>query len=77
MCLTPVPAFPTEDSHGVQDGSLFGFLFVDVETTPELQKELDDFPVVIKNMDISHKDIEPYMKKVAEKHEYLKNRNGI
>jgi len=44
---------------GVQDGSLFGFLFVDVLTLPSLQKELENFPVVIKNIDVSRYNIGP------------------
>jgi len=51
---------------GIQGDSLFGLLFVDVETPPDLQKELEDFPIVMKNCDVSRQDIGPYMQQVAE-----------
>jgi len=51
---------------------LFGLLFVDFETPLVLQKELEDFSVVIKNYDVSRQDIGPYMQQVAEEHGYLK-----
>jgi len=58
--------------NGIKDDSLFGLLFVDVETPPDLKKELEDFPVVIKNSDVSRQDIGPYMQQVSEEHGYLK-----
>jgi len=57
---------------GIQTDDLFGLLFVDVETPADVQKELQDFPVVIKNCDISRQDIGPYMQKIAEDFDYLK-----
>ena len=57
---------------GVQSGSLYGFLFVDIETPKHLKEKLADFPPIIKNTDISRADIGPYMEKIAEKFGYLK-----
>ena len=57
---------------GVQNGSLYGFLFVDIETPEHLKEKLADFPPIIKNTDISRADIGLYMEKIAEKFGYLK-----
>ena len=57
---------------GVQNGSLYGFLFVDIENPEHLKEKLADFPPIIKNTDISRADIGPYMEKIAEKFGYLK-----
>ena len=57
---------------GVQNGSLCGFLFVDIKTPEHLKEKLADFTPIIKNTDISRADIGPYMEKIAEKFGYLK-----
>ena len=56
----------------IQDGSLYGFLFVDIETPDHLKEKLADFPPIIKNTDVSRADIGPYMAKIAQEHGYLK-----
>ena len=57
---------------GIQNDSLYGFLFVDIETPEHLKEKLADFPPIIKNTDVSRADIGPYMEKIAEEHGYLK-----
>ena len=57
---------------GIQNDSLYGFLFVDIETPEHLKEKLADFPPTIKNTDVSRADIGPYMEKIAEEHGYLK-----
>ena len=55
---------------GIQNGSLHGFLFVDIETAEHLKEKLVDFPPIIKNTDISRADIFTYMEKIAEAYCY-------
>ena len=57
---------------GIQNDSLYGFLFVDIETPEHLKAKLADFPPIIKNTDVSRADISPDMEKIAEEHGYLK-----
>jgi len=53
------------------DGSLYGYLIVDISITEHLKEKFVDFLPIIKNADVSRDDIGPYMQKIAE-HEYLK-----
>jgi len=38
---------------GVKDGSLYGFLIVDISTSENLKEKFADFPPIIKNADVS------------------------
>ena len=49
----------------IQDGSLYGFLFVNIKTFNHLEPKLADFPPIIKNTDVGREDIGPYMAKVV------------
>ena len=57
---------------GVKNKELYGFLIVDIHTPEDLKHFCRDFPLIIKNTNISREDIGVYMHKVAEQHDLLK-----
>ena len=56
----------------IKNKKLFGFLIVDIHTPEDLKHFCRDFPLIIKNINISREDIGVYMQKVAEQHDLLK-----
>ena len=57
---------------GVKNGTLYGFLLVDIHTPNHLKEKCKDFPVIIKNTCVSRDDIGEYMRNVAKEHDLLK-----
>ena len=57
---------------GVKNGTLYGFLLVDIHTPNHLKEKYKDFPLIIKNTCVSRDDIGDYMRNVAEEHGLLK-----
>ena len=57
---------------GVENGTLFGFVIVDIFTPNELKDKFKDFPLIIKNTFVSRDDIGSFMKSVAEEQGLLK-----
>ena len=57
---------------GVKNGTLYGFLLVDIHTPNHLKEKYKDFPLIIKNTFASRDDIGEYMRNVAEEHGLLK-----
>ena len=57
---------------GVKNGSLFGFVQVDIFTPEELKPKFRDLPLIIKNTLISRDDIGSLMKGIAQEQGLLK-----
>ena len=56
----------------IKNKELFGFLIIDIHILEDLKHFCRDFPLIIKNTNISREDIGVYMQKVAEQHDLLK-----
>ena len=57
---------------GVKNGTLYGFLLVDIHTPYHLKEKYKDSPLIIKNTFASKDDIGEYVRNVAEEHGLLK-----
>ena len=57
---------------GEKNGTLYGFLLVDIHTPNHLKEKCKDFPLIIKNTFVSRDDIGKYMRNAAEEHGLLK-----
>jgi hypothetical protein len=76
MCNRYKPTESTEHyTKQIQKNKLFGFIEVDIHTPEHLKSKYDEFPMIFKNTEIKHSDLNDEMKKY--KHYKWKTRSLI
>lgn len=55
----------------MKEGTFFGTVGVDIETTPHLKEKFSEMTAIFKNLEIKRSDVGEHMQTFAEEHEIM------